>query len=186
MVGDKIYGEIFKAKLQGRHDELIPEKLEYRPIQLNELFEFSRFCIFSDHTIAMTSKAKFNSEEFIDIFKKLSNLNSPKLAQLEINYRRDDYDIFKMIDSFDKMIKVEIKNLKKSNPDPRPSYEPIESFLIEEQTDEYSAHFISNENSERGLNRNYVFSYNECNIFDRRRLWRKHNYRLQKWRKDYY
>eukprot|EP00825_Cyclidium_porcatum_P042241 TRINITY_DN5745_c0_g1_i1.p1 TRINITY_DN5745_c0_g1~~TRINITY_DN5745_c0_g1_i1.p1 ORF type:complete len:104 (-),score=16.18 TRINITY_DN5745_c0_g1_i1:134-445(-) len=76
--------EIYKAKLQGVHNELIPEKLEYRPIQLSELFESSRFCIFSDHTIAMTSKAKFNSEEFIDIFEKLSNLNSPKLAQFTI------------------------------------------------------------------------------------------------------
>lgn len=155
LIGNKIYGEIYKAKLQGVHNELIPEKLEYRPIQLSELFESSRFCIFSDHTIAMTSKAKFNSEEFIDIFEKLSNLNSPKLAQFTINYRRDDYDIFKMIDSFDKMIEVEIKNLKKSNPDPRPSYEPIETFLKKEQTDEYSAHFISNGDSERGLNRNY-------------------------------
>jgi hypothetical protein len=112
LIGNNIYGEIFKAKLLGRHEELIPESLEYRPIQLNELYEFSRFCIFQDHTIAITSKTKFNLEEFIDIFKKLFNLNSPKLAQIDINYRRDDYDIFKMIDSFDKMIVVDIKKIK--------------------------------------------------------------------------
>lgn len=154
-IGKIIYGEIFKARLLGKHEELIPEKLEYRPIQLNELFEFSRFCIFQDHTIAITSKNKFNSEEFIEIFKKLFNLNSPKLAQIEINYRRDDYDIFKMINSFDKMIEVDIKKLRKSNPDPKPSYEAIEAFLMNEQTDEYSANFISQEESQKGLNRNY-------------------------------
>jgi hypothetical protein len=155
IIGEIIYGEIFKAKLQGRHDELIPEKLEYRPIQLNELYEFSRFCIFPDHTIAMSSKSKFNSEEFIDIFKKLFSINCQELAQIDINYRRDDYDIFKMIDSFDKMIEVEIKNLRKSNPDPKPSFEAIENFLRNEQTDEYSAHFISGPESVKGLEDSY-------------------------------
>lgn len=155
LVGESIYGEIFKAKLRGRHDELIPEELEYRQIQLNELYEFSRFCIFPDHTIAMSSKSKFSSEEFMQIFKKLFSANCPELVQVDINYRRDDYDIFKVIASFDKMTEVEIKNLKKSNPDPKPSFEAIENFLRNEQTDEYSAYFISKPESEKGLNRNY-------------------------------
>lgn len=156
LIGEIIYGEIYEARLRRQHNELIsPENFEYRPIQLNELHEISKFCIFPDHTIAITSRSKFKSDEFLDIFRKLFNLNCPELVQIEINYRKDDYDIFNIIKSFDKMIEVEIKNLRKSNPDPRPSFEPIEAFLREESTDEYSAHFLANQDSPKGLNRSY-------------------------------
>jgi hypothetical protein len=64
LVDKIIYGEIFKAKLQGLHNELIPEKLQYRSIQINELYDYNRFCIFPDHTIAICEKSKFNSDDF--------------------------------------------------------------------------------------------------------------------------
>lgn len=156
LINKGIYGEIYKARLKGLHDQLVSEnELEYRPIQLDELEEYCRFCIFSDHTIAMTSKARFNSDEFIKIFAQLSALNSPKLAQIEIKYRRDDYDVFSIIDSFNKMIAVEIKKLRKSNPSPKPTFEKIEAFLKKEQTDEYSAEFKSDEASDVGLSRRH-------------------------------
>lgn len=156
LVGDVIYGEIYKARLRGHHNELIsPENFEYRQIQMNELHETSKYCIFPDHTIAISSRSKFKSDEFIDIFKKLFNLNCPEFAQIEINYRKDDYDIFNIINSFDKMIEVDIKKLRKSNPDPKPSFDPIETFLKEERTDEYSADFVANQESPKGLNRDY-------------------------------
>ena len=129
-------------------------KLEYHEIRINELYEYNRFLIFPDHTIAMCSKARFNSDEFIKIFKKLFDLNCPNYAvKADINYRRDDYDIFDIINGFDKMVDVIIKRLRKSNPNPRPAFERIEKFLEKEQTDEYSAQFVSDQRSQVGLTR---------------------------------
>lgn len=69
------YGEINKVRLQKFHKELISkESFEYKDTELDELHEFARFVIFSDHSIVITSKAKFNSDEFIKIFKELFSL----------------------------------------------------------------------------------------------------------------
>lgn len=150
------YGEINKTRLQKFHKELTSkESFQYQDIELDELHEFARFVIFSDHSIAITSKAKFNSDEFIKIFKELFALNCEDFAQFSINYRRNDEDIFSIINGFWKLIEVKIKNLHKSNPSPKPTFEKIETFLKEEKTDEYSATFLSNRNSEAGLTRDY-------------------------------
>ncbi|NOR48057.1 MAG: hypothetical protein GQ533_08440 [Methanosarcinaceae archaeon] len=150
------YGEINKTRLQKFHTELTSkESLQYKDIELDELYEFARFVIFSDHSIAITSKAKFNSDDFIKIFKELFALNCEDLAQVSINYRRNDEDIFSIINGFWKLIEVKIKNLHKSNPSPKPTFEKIETFLKEEKTDEYSATFLSDLNSETGLTRDY-------------------------------
>ena len=150
------YGEINKTRLQKFHKELTSkESLQYKDIELDELYEFARFVIFSDHSIAITSKAKFNSDDFIKIFKELFALNCEDLAQVSINYRRNDEDIFSIINGFWKLIEVKIKNLHKSNPSPKPTFEKIETFLKEEKTDEYSATFLSDLNSETGLTRDY-------------------------------
>lgn len=150
------YGEINKTRLQKFHKELTSkESLQYKDIELDELYEFARFVIFSDHSIAITSKAKFNSDDFIKIFKELFALNCEDLAQVSINYRRNDEDIFSIINGFWKLIEVKIKNLHKSNPSPKPTFKKIETFLKEEKTDEYSATFLSDLNSETGLTRDY-------------------------------
>ncbi|MDW7777177.1 MAG: hypothetical protein SCH39_12705 [Methanosarcinales archaeon] len=150
------YGEINKTRLQKSHKELVSkESLEYRDTELDELHENARFVIFSDHSIAITSKAKFNSDEFIKVFKELFILNCEEYAQITINYRRNDLDIFSIINAFWKLIEVKIKNLRKSNPSPKPTFEKIEKFLMEEKTDEYYATFLSDQSSETGLSRDY-------------------------------
>lgn len=150
------YGEINKTRLQKFHTELTSKKsFQYNDIELDELHEFARFVIFSDHSIAITSKAKFNSDDFIKIFKELFALNCDEFAQISINYRRNDEDIFSIINAFWKLIEVKIKNLHKSNPSPKPTFEKIETFLKEEKTDEYSATFLSDSNSQTGLTRDY-------------------------------
>lgn len=150
------YGEINKTRLQKFHKELVSKDLfEYQDTELDELHENARFVIFSDHSIAITSKAKFHSDEFIKVFKELFILNCDEFAQISINYRRNDYDIFSIIKSFGKLIEVKIKKLRKSNPSPKPVFEKIEKFLTEEKTDEFSAIFLSDEHSETGLTRDY-------------------------------
>lgn len=150
------YGEINKTKLRRPHKELISkESFEYKDTELDELHEFARFVIYSDHSIVITNKAKFNSDEFIEIFKELFSLNCEEFAQVNINYRRNDIDIFSIIASFWKLIEVNIKKLRKSNPSPKPTFEKIEKFLEEEKTDEYSAAFLSDDRSETGLTRDY-------------------------------
>jgi hypothetical protein len=150
------YGEINKTRLQKFHTELTSkESFQYKDIELDELHEYARFIIFSDHSIAITSKAEFNSDNFIKIFKELFALNCDGYAQISINYRRNDEDIFSIINGFWKLIEVKIKNLHKSNPSPKPTFEMIETFLKEEKTDEYSATFLSDSNSETGLTRDY-------------------------------
>jgi len=150
------YGEINKTRLQRFHKELISKELfEYKDTELDELHEFARFVIYSDHSTVITSKAKFNSYEFIKIFKELFSLNCEEFAQVNINYRRNDIDIFSIIDSFRKLIEVNIKKLRKSNPSPKPTFEKIEKFLEDEKTDEYSAAFLSDDRSETGLTRDY-------------------------------
>ena len=150
------YGEINKTKLQKFHKELTSKQLlEYKDIELDELHESARFVIFSDHSIAITSKAKLNSDEFIKIFKELFTFNCDEFAQVSINYRRSDYDIFSITNGFRRLIEVKVKKLRKSNPNPTPTFEKIEEFLRKEKTDEYSATFLSDEQSETGLTRDY-------------------------------
>ena len=150
------YGEINKTRLQKFHTELVSkDSFEYQDTELDELHEYARFVIFSDHSIALTSKAKFHSDEFIKVFKELFILSCNDFAQISINYRKDDYDIFLIIKSFEKLIEVKIKKLRKSNPSPKPAFEKIEKFLEEENTDEYSAIFLSDEHSNTGLTRDY-------------------------------
>lgn len=150
------YGEINKTKLRKSHKELTSkESFEYKDTELDELYEYVRFAIFSDHSIAITSKSKFNSDEFIKIFKELFILNCEEFAQIQLNYRISDDDVFLMINGFWKLIEVIIKKLQKSNPSPRPIFEKIEKFMKEEKTDEYSATFSSDKNSETGLTRDY-------------------------------
>jgi hypothetical protein len=152
-VNGVFYGEINKTKLSKSHEELISkESLEYRPHELDELYEYARFAIFPDHSIVITSKSKFTADDVKQVFIQLFLLNCDEFAQISINYQKDDYDIFAIISSFSKLIEVKIKNLRKSNPSPRPTFEKIEKFLSEEQTDEYSATFLADEQS-KGLNR---------------------------------
>lgn len=156
IVSDEIfYGELFKTRLSGEHVELVSDiSLKYQDKKLDELYEYVRFCIFPDHSIIMTSKSNFNSDEFIKKFSELFKLNSPEFVRLDIRYVRDDYDIFEIIDNFDKMIEVTIKELRKSNPSPKPTFEKIEKFLENENVDEYSAGFKSDDHSSSGLQRN--------------------------------
>lgn len=150
---DVVYGEIFKTHLHSQHKELISEhQLAYDETVIDELYEYNRFCIFPDHSIIMSSKSKFNSDEFINVFRHLFNLNYAEFVQFAVHYRRDDYDIFQIIDRFDKMLEVEIKKVGKSNPDPTPTFDKIERFFEEEKVDEYSADFKADEGSE-GLSR---------------------------------
>jgi hypothetical protein len=44
---------------------------------------------------------------------------------------------------FTRLIKVELINIRKSNPSPRPTFEKIEAFLEREKTDVYSGKFES-------------------------------------------
>lgn len=156
LVNGCYYGEINKTRLQKSHKELVSkELLEYQDTEFDELHEYARFVIFSDHSIAITSKAKFNSDEFIKVFKELFALNCEEYAQITINYRRNDIDIFSIINGFWKLIEVKIKKLRKSNPSPKPTFEKIEKFLKEEKTDEYYATFLSDQRSETGLTRDY-------------------------------
>jgi hypothetical protein len=154
LINGNWYGEINKTRLNKSHKELVSkESFEYQQTELDELYEYVRFVIFSDHSIVITSKAKFNSDEFIEIFKNLFALNCEEFAQIYINYRKDDYDIFAIINGFRKLIEVKIKKLRKSNPSPKPTFEKIEKFLQEEKTDMYSATFLSDQRSQIGLTR---------------------------------
>ena len=150
---DVIYGEINKVKYNTRHSELVNEdKLEYKETELTELFEFCRFCIFPNHTMVISSKSKFDSDEFLKTFLDLFRKNCSELiSRLELHYIRDEEDIFKIIKGFKRMTYVKIHEIRKSNPDPRPTFEKIEKFLDDENTDVYSAEFKSE--SDIGLNR---------------------------------
>lgn len=154
---DIIYGEIFKAKLQSTHDQLVSKhEFKYSHKEYDELYSHVRFCIFPDHTIVMTERSKFTSDEFIKVFTELFKKNCPTIARFSIRYKRNDEDIFEIIQGFSKMVRVIIKNLRKSNPHPRPIFEPIEKFMDNENTDEYSAEFISDPTSKTGLIRDYT------------------------------
>lgn len=139
-----IYGELFKAKLSSAHEVLDKETLDYKPEVMDEKFSSSRFTIFRDLSIVFTSNARLDSELFRIIFKQLYQKNANELfSQIEIHYRKEDFDIFEKIESFARLIKVELINIRKSNPSPRPTFKKIEAFLDREKTDVFSGKFES-------------------------------------------
>lgn len=147
-----IYGELFKAKLASSHDVLNKKTLDYNLAVIDEKFSSSRFTIFKDLSIIFTSNARLDSELFKIIFKELYKKNITEFpSQIEIHYRKEDFDIFEKIKLFARLIKVELINIRKSNPSPRPTFKKIEAFLEREKTDVFSGKFESE--SKEGLAR---------------------------------
>lgn len=148
-----IYGELYKSKLSSRHDVLVnKETFTYDPEVIDELFAISKFIIFSDLSIMFTSSQKISDDVFIEYFKKLYHLNATELfSKIEIHYQKDDFDIFEKIMSFSRLIEVELFNIRKSNPCPKPTFEKIEALLEREKTDVLTARFKSEKSS--GLTR---------------------------------
>ena len=139
-----IYGEMYKSKLSSKHQVLNKKNLSYDPEIIDELFSVSRFIIFTDLSIVFTSNSKLKDDTFIEIIKILYGINSEDLfSQIEIHYRKEDFDIFKKIESFSRMVEVELINIRKSNPIPRPTFKKIEAFLSREKTDVLNAKFKS-------------------------------------------
>ena len=150
--GKTIYGELFKAKLSSQHEILDKKTLDYKHELIDEKYSSSRFIIFRDLSIVFTSNARLNSDLFIFMFKKLYHKNADELfSQIEIHYRKEDFDIFEKIRLFARLIKVELINIRKSNPTPRPTFKKIEKFLDREKTDVFSGKFESEK--EEGLAR---------------------------------
>jgi len=147
-----IYGEMFKSKLSSEHQVLNKTNLTYNPEIIDELFSVSRFVIFEDLSIVFTSSHMLNHENFIDIFEQLYHINSEDLfSHIKIHYRKEDFEIFEKIKSFSRLVTVELINIRKSNPTPRPTFEKIEAFLDREKTDVFTALFKSEK--EEGLAR---------------------------------
>jgi hypothetical protein len=139
-----IYGELFKAKLSSSHDVLDINTLNYNHAVIDEKFSSSRFTIFRDLSIVYTSNARLDSDLFKSIFKQLYRENAEELfSQIEIHYRKEDFDIFEKIRLFASLIQVELINIRKSNPSPKPTFAKIEAFLEREKTDVYSGKFVS-------------------------------------------
>jgi hypothetical protein len=147
-----IYGELYKSKLSSEHEILDLANLTYQPETLNEFFSLNKFVIFTDLSIVFTSRSKFKDDEFIHNFEKLYHLNATELfSQIKINYRKDDFDIFEKIMQFSRLLEVKLKNIRKSNPTPRPTFKKIEALLEKEKTDVFNADFISEK--KQGLSR---------------------------------
>ena len=147
-----IYGELYKSKLLSEHQVLDKTDLTYNPEVIDELFNISRFVIFADLSIVFTSSHMLKDDSFIDIFEKLYHINSEELfSHIKIYYRKADFEIFEKIRSFSRLDTVELINIRKSNPTPRPTFEKIEAFLEREKTDVLTAKFKSEK--EEGLAR---------------------------------
>lgn len=149
-----IYGEIYKTKLSSEHKVLNKKDLTYNPEIIDEFFSMNRFVIFNDLSIVFTSSYQFKEDIFINIFKKLYSINSEEYAsQINIHYRKEDFNIFEKINSFSRLVEVELMNIRKSNPTPKPTFEKIEALLKKEKTDVLNAKFISekSEGLARGL-----------------------------------
>ncbi|MCM1987493.1 hypothetical protein [Methanococcoides seepicolus] len=142
---DAIYGELYKSKLSSKHDVLVDkDTLTYDPEIIDELFTISKFVIYSDLSIVFTSNFKLNDDAFIKYFKILYHRNAPELfSNIEIHYQKDDFDIFEKINSFSRLVEVELINIRKSNPCPKPTFEKIEALLDKEKTDVLYAKFKS-------------------------------------------
>ena len=140
-----IYGELYKSKLSSKHDVLVDkDTLIYDPEIIDELFAISKFVIYSDLSIVFTSSSKINDDTFIKYFKALYHRNATELfSNIEIHYQKDDFDIFEKIKSFSRLVEVELINVRKSNPCPKPTFEKIEALLDKEKTDILSAKFKS-------------------------------------------
>lgn len=144
-----IYGELYKSKLSSKHDVLVNKvTLTYDPEVIDELFAISKFVIYSDLSIIFTSSYKINDDAFIEYFKQLYHLNATELfSNIEIHYQKDDFDIFEKIKSFSRLVEVELINIRKSNPCPKPTFEKIEALLEKERTDVLTAKFKSEKNA---------------------------------------
>ncbi|WP_321430457.1 hypothetical protein [uncultured Methanolobus sp.] len=139
-----IYGELYKSKLSAEHQVLEKDTLTYHLETNDELFSISRFVIFTDLSIVFTSSSKIEDDVFIEMMKKLYHINAQQLfSKIEIHYRREDFDIFERIYSYSRLIEVELVNIRKSNPIPKPTFQKIEAFLEREKTDVLNAKFKS-------------------------------------------
>jgi hypothetical protein len=143
-----IYGEIYKSKLSSEHEVLDRRNLTYKPEIIDELFSTNNFVIFTDLSIVFTSSQKFNSDYFIKTFETLYNLNALEaFAHVKIHYRKEDFDIFKKIRMFSRLIEVSLIDIRKSNPTPKPTVKKIEDLLKREQIDILNANFRSETNA---------------------------------------
>lgn len=139
-----IYGELFRARLSSSHDVLDKKTLNYKQAVIDEKVSSSRFTIFRDLSIVYTSNVLLDSDLFKLIFKQLYHDNADEYpSQIEIHYRKEDVDIFEKIQSFARLIMVELINIRKSNPSPKPTFQKIEAFLERERTDVFSGKFES-------------------------------------------
>lgn len=135
-----IYGEIYKSKLSSEHKVLDKSNLTYNSEIIDEFFSMSRFVIFNDLSIVFTSNYHLKDDDFINVFKNLYSRNADEYAsKIEIHYRKKDFDIFEKINSFSRLVEVELINIRKSNPTPKPTYEKIEALLNREKTDVLNA-----------------------------------------------
>lgn len=139
-----VYGEIYKSKLSSEHKELNKKDLTYDSKIIDEFFSMSRFVVFNDLSIVFTRNHLFKDDEFVKIFKKIYSLNADEFAsQIDIHYRKEDFDIFDKINSFSRLVEVELMNIRKSNPIPKPTFDKIEALLEKERTDVLNAKFTS-------------------------------------------
>lgn len=135
-----IYGEIYKSKLSSEHKVLDKSNLTYNSEKIDEFFSMSRFVIFNDLSIVFTSNYLLKDDDFINVFKNLYSRNADEYAsKIKIHYRKEDFDIFEKIKSFSRLVEVELINIRKSNPTPKPTYERIEALLNKEKTDVFNA-----------------------------------------------
>jgi len=142
---DIVYGELYKTKLSYEHEVLEnQETLNYVPQIDDERFSVNRFLVFEDLSIVFTSNARLNSDQFVEVFEGLYHENCRDLVpDIRIQYRKRDIDIFEKINSFSRLIKVELLKIRKSNPSPKPTFKKIEDFLKREQIDVYTGKFES-------------------------------------------
>ena len=124
--------------------KLNKKDLTYDSKIIDEFFSMSRFVVFNDLSIVFTRNHLFIDDEFIKIFKKVYGLNADEFAsQIDIHYRKEDFDIFDKINSFSRLVEVELMNIRKSNPIPKPTFDKIEALLEKERTDVLNAKFTS-------------------------------------------
>lgn len=149
---DLIYGEAHKFKLNKIDIDLSDDMASEVENRHNPLEAIVRFIIFSNHTIVISSKQKFNSDMFIKMFDYIFSSLYPKYeAEASISYMKEDDDIFSIIRNFKRLVEVEVKGLKKSNPSPKPTFKEIEDFMKKVSTDVYSMKMVSYD--KQGLDR---------------------------------
>ncbi len=149
-----IYGEAHKFKLNKLDIDLSDDMSKEEINRHNPLDATVRFAVFPDHSIVISSKQRFGSDMFIKTFDHVFRSVYPKYeAEASISYIRDDKDIFAIIDNFKRLVEVEIKGIKKSNPSPKPTYKKIEDFMKKQNTEVYSMKMVGY--NEKGINRDH-------------------------------